>query len=173
MTTVLIVEDQPDILELEAELLQCHGYKVEKAENGKIALEILNRLQGPCIVLLNVQMPEMTGPELLAHLRASGRITGLTIIVLTASALTADELGVERLIRKPVSSTTLLNAIADALSNDASAIKDTLGRNGAPQSVSRPALDGQSSPSPARASQADDVTRRNSEPQHRKEPAVD
>jgi CheY-like chemotaxis protein len=117
MVTVLVVEDDQEILELEADLLSRHGYRVEKASNGRAALQALEKVDGPCILLLNVVMPEMAGPRLLEHLRANGRMTTCNVIVLTASAMTASELGVRRLIRKPVSAAALLAVVAEAVAD--------------------------------------------------------
>lgn len=67
---VVIVDDEEDTRELLKELLEAKGYKVETAEDGVVALDVLSRVPRVCLVILDVLMPRMTGVEVLAKLAA-------------------------------------------------------------------------------------------------------
>lgn len=65
---ILIVDDDPDLLEITGERVVQGGYAVLKAKNGKEGLEVA-LAQHPDLILLDVMMPEMTGLEMLKVLR--------------------------------------------------------------------------------------------------------
>lgn len=60
---VLVVEDETEIREDVADVLRDEGYEVVTAANGAEALEHLRRGAPPCVILLDLMMPVMTGPE--------------------------------------------------------------------------------------------------------------
>ena len=62
--TILVVDDDEDIRELLKDALEDKGYVVRVAENGRVGLESLQQLDHPCMVLLDLLMPVMTGNEL-------------------------------------------------------------------------------------------------------------
>ncbi len=108
--TVLLVEDN-DINQLIAtELLQAVGIKVEVANNGKVALSILQNL-GPDyfgMVFMDVQMPEMDGHEATKKIRQDARFANLPIIAMTAHAMVEErnrclKSGMNDHISKPIS----------------------------------------------------------------------
>ncbi len=69
---VLLVEDEPDVRRGATRLLERLGYKVATAANGKEALDVIAATPGIALVISDAVMPEMSGPELLRRLRASG-----------------------------------------------------------------------------------------------------
>ncbi len=81
MKTVLITDDEKNIRASLSTTLRLEGYRVEAAENGRQALEILER-GGIDAMLLDVQMPELDGYETLREIARSGR--RLPVILLTA-----------------------------------------------------------------------------------------
>ena len=84
MKAILLVEDNDDIRELYGALLRREGYEVYEAENGQVALEQLHEMHGnPCLVLLDLMMPIMSGPELLKVLHESHRLASLPVVVLS------------------------------------------------------------------------------------------
>src|ERR1700682_3707878 len=93
---ILVVEDDRPIRETLRELLEGEGYAVTTAANGKEALESIRALRGRCLVLLDLQMPVMTGEELLDSLARDPdpAVRAVDILVLTAR--------VEGLLRKEV-----------------------------------------------------------------------
>src|SRR5688500_15806012 len=66
---VLVVEDDPQIREVIAEVLTDEGYAVQTAENGREALQRLHESR-PCVMLLDLMMPIMDGWQLLGQLAA-------------------------------------------------------------------------------------------------------
>ena len=80
---VLFVEDEPAVREAIAGILEALGHLVECAENGKVGVEKVESWQ-PDIVILDVRMPVMTGPEAASVLRAKPETAHLPIFILTA-----------------------------------------------------------------------------------------
>ena len=65
MPTVLIIEDDPDMRELERTALECWGFDVHVAPNGREGLRVLSEHR-PCVILLDLMMPIMDGLTFLA-----------------------------------------------------------------------------------------------------------
>ena len=85
MRTILVVEDDDDIREGVCDILRHEGYEVREAEHGKRALELLETMAGkPCLVLLDLMMPIMNGPELLQVLEETHRLASLPVVVVSA-----------------------------------------------------------------------------------------
>jgi CheY-like chemotaxis protein len=80
---VLIIEDDPDIRQALAELLEDEGYDCIFAANGLEALETLS-LQTPSLLLVDLLMPVMNGVELIARLQRDARWSNLPVVVMTA-----------------------------------------------------------------------------------------
>lgn len=99
----LIVEDDRDIVALFRHVLDIAGYQTEIVLNGKEAMSRLESFQ-PHIVLLDLQLPGMSGIEILSRMRADDRLRNVPVIVITAYAPYADSLPVEPdlLLFKPV-----------------------------------------------------------------------
>lgn len=89
--TVLLVDDEPNILLALEFLLQREGYKVEKAFNGVQALEKMP-LTLPDIVVLDVMMPGMDGFEVARRIRNSPGLEQIKIVFLTAKGTSADKM---------------------------------------------------------------------------------
>jgi CheY-like chemotaxis protein len=87
---VLIVEDEDAIRELMVTVLTKDGWKVREAQNGRVALEVIQQ-QTPALVLLDLMMPEMDGFEFIETLRAQPWGADIPVIVVTAKHLTAEE----------------------------------------------------------------------------------
>jgi len=86
---VMIVEDEPITLEMISEMLKGEGWKVFKAENGKVAIEHLDDKR-PSLILLDLIMPEMDGFKFLDYLHNS-KWSSVPVIVLTCAKLTAEQ----------------------------------------------------------------------------------
>jgi phosphate regulon transcriptional regulator PhoB len=104
---VLVVDDEPDLLELVRLNLANAGYAVETAASGTDALAALRRAP-PDVMVLDLMLPDITGTELCARVRADQRLTGLPIIMLTAKSEEIDrvvglELGADDYVTKPFS----------------------------------------------------------------------
>ncbi|HKP32717.1 MAG TPA: response regulator, partial [Chitinophagaceae bacterium] len=104
--SILVVEDDPINMLLITEVLRKMGFDVLKAENGKIALEMLPNID-PVLILMDVNMPEMDGYETTKAIRASEQsYKNITIIALTADAMVGDkekcfQAGMDGYITKP------------------------------------------------------------------------
>lgn len=88
--TVLIVDDNPDNLTVLGELL-CERYKVRAANSGERALQLVMQAPLPDLVLLDVMMPDMSGYEVLHHLRAEPLTCHIPVMFVTAMSATEDE----------------------------------------------------------------------------------
>lgn len=82
--TVLIIEDDPDMREIERATLDCAGYRVVLAANGEEGLQLLAR-QSPCVILLDLMMPVMDGLTFLAERRRRGLARDVPVVCVTAS----------------------------------------------------------------------------------------
>jgi len=111
MRHILLVEDDDDIRELTAEVLREEGYLVHEAENGKVALHQIEQLDEPCLVLLDLMMPVMTGPELLRTLHERNRLSSLAVIALSAGGDSRDVPEADRFLRKPIDIRHLLSIV--------------------------------------------------------------
>jgi signal transduction histidine kinase/DNA-binding LacI/PurR family transcriptional regulator/CheY-like chemotaxis protein len=91
--TILVVDDEPDTLEMHARIVQAHSpaNRVLKARNGKEALEILHH-EIVDLVLLDLQMPEMDGFVVLEVMRGMESTRKIPVIVLTGKDLTASDM---------------------------------------------------------------------------------
>src|SRR5919201_3590257 len=114
--TVLIVDDEPRILDSVRMNLELDGYQVFEATNGQEALtEVRRRL--PDLVVMDVMMPEMDGFEALRELR---RFSSVPVVLLTVKADERDvvhglELGADDYVGKPFSPAVLLSRLKAAL----------------------------------------------------------
>jgi CheY-like chemotaxis protein len=114
-TTVLVVEDDPDIRQAMADLIRDDGYECLFAGNGLEALETLQRTK-PSLILADLLMPVMDGVELLARLRRDPEYHSIPVVVMTAATdrlvgLSLDSLDVP-LLRKPIDAEALTQLLA-------------------------------------------------------------
>ena len=114
-STILVVDDEPDIVELITYNLEQHGHRVISADNGATALDMA-KSSSPDLVVLDVMMPGLTGTEVAKRLRAQSETSSLPIIMLTAKSEEADELtglgaGADDYITKPFSMQVLIARI--------------------------------------------------------------
>ena len=86
---MLIVEDNELNLKLVQDLLQYHGYVVFSTGRGEAALD-LARQHRPDLILLDIQLPDITGMEAACRLKASNETRTIPIVALTAFAMNGD-----------------------------------------------------------------------------------
>ncbi len=79
---IAIVEDDQAISQMYRIKFEAEGYEVETAENGKLGLELIEKMK-PDIVLLDLMMPEMTGDQVLAKMRAAVWGKNMKVVILT------------------------------------------------------------------------------------------
>lgn len=87
---ILVVDDEPDILETISEILNLEGYTVFTARNGNECLEKLDDII-PDIILLDIMMPGLTTKEILDQIEQDERLKDTKIIFITAVGMTEAE----------------------------------------------------------------------------------
>lgn len=112
---ILLVDDEPDILEIIGFNLEREGYEVFTAPNGRKALEIA-RKQKPDLVLLDVMMPEMDGMDTCRELREDPSLKDTLIAFLTArnedySQIAGFDAGADDYISKPIKPRVLVSRV--------------------------------------------------------------
>jgi two-component system alkaline phosphatase synthesis response regulator PhoP len=112
---ILLVDDEPDILELIGYNLRNEGYEVSAASNGKEGIEMARKVK-PDLIILDVMMPEMDGMEVCNIIRADPALAHTTIAFLTArsedySQLAGFDSGGDDYITKPVKPKILMGRV--------------------------------------------------------------
>jgi CheY-like chemotaxis protein/CRP-like cAMP-binding protein len=115
MKSVLVIEDNADIRENTAEILELGGYKVFTAENGKRGVEQALK-EKPDMIICDIMMPELDGYGVLHLVRKNPETQNIPFIFLTAKTERIDfrkgmEMGADDYITKPFEDIELLNAI--------------------------------------------------------------
>jgi len=117
---LLIVEDNPNVLELLEVTLRFKGYPVITARNGQEALEKIAR-ERPALVITDILMPRMDGYALAHNLRKNPLTIQIPIIFISATYITPEDkafalsLGAVRFIEKPIDTEDFLLTIAEIL----------------------------------------------------------
>ncbi len=124
MANILIVDDEPPIVDLVRFVLQAAGHHVIEAYDGRQALKILGvepydeSTALPDLVLLDVMMPGLDGISVFKRLRENPRTAKLPVVVLTAKTQTSSlfaELNVDAFFQKPFNPGELRAAVTKAL----------------------------------------------------------
>ncbi len=114
--TILIVDDDPYIRKMLAEVLGLEGYPYETATNGQEALEALSK-SGPRVILLDLLMPVLDGRGVMNELRASPQVRAQHKVVLVSAndrLEAARDLEPDSMLAKPFTADQLLNVIESA-----------------------------------------------------------
>ncbi len=120
MTSVLVVDDDPDVCDLVTYKLEQSGLDVRRASDGDAALrEVAKKV--PDLVLLDVMMPGVSGLEVLERWRKDEATAAMPVIMLTAKAQENDvergfELGADDYVIKPFSPRELVRRVTAVLS---------------------------------------------------------
>lgn len=113
--TVLIVEDNELNMKLFSDLLEAHGYATVKTNEGANVLELMKR-HHPDVVLMDIQLPEISGLDVTRLIKADPELKTTPVIAVTAFAMKGDEEkirqgGCDAYITKPISVTTFISTI--------------------------------------------------------------
>ncbi|HEY0273914.1 MAG TPA: response regulator, partial [Chitinophaga sp.] len=129
MATILLIEDNDDIRENTAEILELANYKVFTAPDGKAGVQLALE-QRPDLVICDITMPVLDGYGVLHLLHKNEAMQTMPFIFLTAKAERSDirrgmELGADDYITKPFDATEPLNAIESRLKKSARIKQET------------------------------------------------
>ncbi len=113
--TIMVVDDNPDIVTIVKTILEVKGYVVQSAFSGQEVLKLLEG-QKPDLIILDVMMPQMDGLEVLTRLKGDPGTASIPVILLTAKVQYEDvlggyKMGADYYITKPFTSTQLINGI--------------------------------------------------------------
>jgi two-component system alkaline phosphatase synthesis response regulator PhoP len=123
---ILLVDDEPDIVEFLQYNLQKEGFEVLVSYNGKDALREVEK--SPDLIILDIMMPEIDGYELYSKIRSNEKYAGIPVIFLTAKSGETDEIksldiGASDYIQKPISPKKLVARVKSNLRKSAAEIK--------------------------------------------------
>lgn len=126
---ILLVDDEPDILEFMEYNLRKEDFAVFKANNGKEALELAQR-ELPDLIILDIMMPEMDGIEACRHIREHPALKNVMIAFLTArnedySQIAGFDVGADDYITKPIKPRVLISRINALLRRANKTVEET------------------------------------------------
>jgi len=116
---ILVIEDEPDTIEMFAEMMHLSGFVVEKVYSAEIALDDIVATR-PDVIILDRMMPGQSGLELLRQMRADARLSVIPVVMVSAMGLPQDveagiEAGASIYLAKPVSFRQLRDAVHSVL----------------------------------------------------------
>ena len=126
MTTknsILICDDEPDIVSLVEKFLQLDKYKTLTCSNGKEALKILEeKYDEILVILLDIMMPALSGFEVLRTIRTKDSYNDIKVILFTVKSFKEDiekgkELGADGYVSKPFSGNELRDYVKEIINN--------------------------------------------------------
>ena len=111
---VLVVDDFEETREAIVSLLITKGFDAVGAASGSIALELFQAGMRPCVVLLDIRMPEMDGWEVWERLKAHEDLASTPVVILSAERADeerARQVGIREYLRKPIDGRRLVEAV--------------------------------------------------------------
>ncbi|GBD95485.1 polar-differentiation response regulator DivK [bacterium BMS3Bbin05] len=119
MKTALVIEDNENNMKLITFILKKNGYNAVKAENGKKGIELALK-ERPDFILLDIQLPDINGLDVLKEIRSSEIDGEIPIIAITSYAMSGDrekmlEAGCNGYIEKPIDPLNIINHIKEIL----------------------------------------------------------
>jgi two-component system, cell cycle response regulator DivK len=113
---VLVVEDNEKNMKLFRDVLVATGHRTLEAATGVRAVELAKE-HAPDLILMDIQLPDIGGVEVLGWLRADSRTAGIPVVALTAQAMEGDRerflaVGFDEYLAKPVNIADLIAAVA-------------------------------------------------------------
>ena len=112
---VLLIEDEPNIIEAISFILSRDGWQVDTHSNGHDAADVV-RTRAPDLLILDVMLPGRSGYDILRELRDDAATEELPVLVLTARGQTkdrelAEQIGATRFMTKPFANADVLDAV--------------------------------------------------------------
>jgi CheY-like chemotaxis protein len=109
---VVVVDDEEEARDFLRQILELEGFEVEGFANGAEALDYLNHSAHPCVIILDLRMPIMNGPQFRAALLKDSRLAAIPIVVTTALEPTAAaSLSAVGVLRKPINVEALVGVV--------------------------------------------------------------
>lgn len=112
--TLLVVEDDKELREYYRTVLSLEGYDVVESANGLDALRCIDSAP-PDLIVLDLGLPEITGYEILTEVSMQAFTRRIPIVVVTGTVERLDHLPVECVLRKPITSDALIQAVRRCL----------------------------------------------------------
>jgi len=109
---ILLIEDNDQNRYLATFLLEIHGYEVVPAPDGPTGIELAAQVQ-PCLILLDIQLPQMDGYAVTRELRRNPALSGIPIVAVTSYAMLGDRekalaAGCDGYLEKPIDPDTFV-----------------------------------------------------------------
>lgn len=114
--TILVVDDEPDMLNVIEEALSFKSYVVHRAQDGDEAWEMLGS-EIPTLILSDVQMPKLNGCKLFDLVRGSERNEETPFIFMSSTPELITSVGSYTVLRKPFQFDTLIQKVESAIAN--------------------------------------------------------
>jgi len=126
---ILVVEDNELNLKLFCDLLRAHGYQAEPVRDGREAVATARGL-APDLIVMDIQMPHISGLELIEQIKADAELKAIPIMAVTAYAARGDEerirdAGAEGYVSKPISVLKFVEAVRGLLLAAAARAEET------------------------------------------------
>ena len=124
MARILIVEDNALNIKLFCDLLEAHGHATRAVTDSREALEVARDF-APDLVITDIQLPHVSGLELIRMIRGDERLAEVPIMAVTAYATSGDEdrardIGAQAYVAKPISVARFVQTVDDLLESAAS-----------------------------------------------------
>jgi DNA-binding response OmpR family regulator len=111
----MIIEDEPDAAEMFGEMMRVNGFRVVKLLSSIPAMEMLAQ-EKPDLVILDIMMPDVSGLDILRHIRETPELQATPVIIVSAKSMPSDiktglEAGASTYLTKPVGFQDLKHAV--------------------------------------------------------------
>ena len=116
---VLVVEDNELNLKLFQDLLEAHGYDTVKTQDGSLAYDLIKQ-EKPDLIIMDIQLPQISGLDIIAQVKADSDLKDIPVIAVTAFAMRGDEekimdSGCEGYLAKPIAIDSFVKTVSKHL----------------------------------------------------------
>jgi len=116
---IVIIEDEPDTVEMFAEMMRLSGYDVLKSYGGTQAISLISE-EKPDAIVLDMMMPDLSGLDVLEQIRANPALARIPVIIVSAMCMPQDiqaglDAGASVYLTKPVTYQQLSQAVQDTI----------------------------------------------------------
>lgn len=122
MSTVLVIEDNMDNMLLISDILEANGYNVLQAETGIEGVEMAEKHK-PDFIILDIQLPDISGNEVLARIRSKEQIQHIPVVAMTSYAMAGDRerllaAGCDGYVEKPIDPGSVMRQLQEAIKGE-------------------------------------------------------